>query len=397
MRNKFLSFFFLVLISSPLSIFAAGWLSISPLKHELSLNPGQTQTVSIKVTNNEQTPVTIYTSREDFTTSDDTWTPKFIKPQDQTSDTFSLSNWINIENDNITLSPWETREIRAKVTVPANWEPGWHYWAVFFSMAWANKAQISVVQRYWVLMLVNVAWDIQINWWLNWFSIWQKDSKNIFTEKKDFNTFPILFGTKFKNDWNTHLKPTWKIELVDENWEILKNIWKETISNAQWAYMWEKMVDYIPVNDGNWNVLPKSERKFESNWEWFWYQVLNEDWTKSVKFKNLTEYYASKAAEKRAYLNFWESIHNRSVNKKIVANLTLNYEWKDNQKKEFKESKVFYVKYNEQYVWVNYFLVLLILLIIWGSVYYFVVVSPKQKEKLKQQLLEEIQKNNWQK
>ncbi|MDD4530127.1 MAG: hypothetical protein PHO80_01075, partial [Candidatus Gracilibacteria bacterium] len=63
-------------------------ISISPLKYELAVNPGETKDVTVKVTNNEETAVTLYTSKEDFTSSDDTGTPKFIKPQDQTNDEY---------------------------------------------------------------------------------------------------------------------------------------------------------------------------------------------------------------------------------------------------------------------------------------------------------------------
>lgn len=374
----------------------ATWISISPLKYELAVNPWETKDVTVKVTNNEETAVTLYTSKEDFTSSDDTWTPKFIKPQDQTNDEYSLSNWIKIEWDNLTLAKWETREIKITVTVPPKWEPGWHYWAIFFAAGWAGGWQVAVIQRLWVLLLINVSWDIKVSWWLSGFQVWLKQD-NKFIEKDVFDNFPIIFDTKFKNEWNTHLKPTWKIELVDESWDVLKNIWKETLTSPAWAFVWEKMVDYIPVNDWGWNVLPKSERRFESIWEWFWYQILNEDWTKSVKFKNLTDYYADKASEKKSFLNFWESIHSRTVNKKITANLTLNYEWKDKEKKEFKETKTFQVKYNEQYVWLNYFMIIFSLILVLGLAYYFIIHSPKAKETLKKQLMEEMKKNSWQK
>jgi hypothetical protein len=53
---------------------------------------------------------------------------------------------------------------------------------------------------------------------------------------------------------------------------------------------------------------------------------LNEDGTKSVKFKNLTEYYADKASEKAQYLMFWQAINTRKVSKKITAKFELAYE-----------------------------------------------------------------------
>lgn len=371
--------------------FANANLSISPLKYEFTINTWETKTETIKVTNNDKTPITLYTSKEDFIAWDDSGTPTFVKPQDQKTEEYSLSNWITSQTDNLTLAPGETREVSFTVSVPKNWEPGWHYGAIFFSPGTPNSWQVAVVQRLWVLVLVNIPGNIRVAWDLSNFDLWTKNDKE-FKSSSEFDNFPIYFETKFKNDGNIHIKPKWKVVLIDDSWEVLKNIWKESLTSPAGAFIWEKMVDYIPVNDWLGNVLPKSERKFESIWEWFGYQELKEDWAKIVKFKNLTDYYASKAAEKRAYLQFWEQIHQKTVNKQITANLTLEYEWKDKEKKEFKKTKTFTVKYNEQYVWVNYTVVIVIIIIIGWIIYYFAIFVPKSKEKLKKQLLEEMNK-----
>lgn len=122
------------------------------------------------------------------------------------------------------------------------------------------------------------------------------------------------------------------------------------------------MVDYLPINDTFGNVLPKSKRTFDSLWQGFGYQELQADGTKLVKFKDLTQYYADKT--KQTYLQFWQSVHMRSVDKKITANLSLSYEGKDKEKKDFKDTKVFSVQYDEQYVGVNYWMVIIVLLIV---------------------------------
>lgn len=384
--SKILLWMFLFASFIPVSL---ANLSISPLKHEFNINPWQSRSEIIKVTNNSESPITLYTSKEDFVAWDDSWTPTFVSSKNKTSDEFSLSNWINIENWTITLAKWETREVRFTVNVPKDWEPGWHYWAIFFSPWAPSWAQVAVVQRLWVLILINVSWDVKIDWSLKTFQSWQKkDSK--FSEQSDFKDFPIVFETKFENNWNVHIKPSWKITLVDEDWKTLTSIWKEAIINPAWAYIWEKLVDYIPVNDSNGNVLPKSSRKFESIWEWFWFQELKEDGTKIVKFKSLTDYYADKSAEKKTYLKFYESINSRKVNKKITATLELNYEWKNKEKKDFKDSKTINVEFVEQYVWINYYMlwwVIVLILIVW---YYVVVIKPKNKAKLREELLKEL-------
>lgn len=323
MKKILFIFAFISLLFSPNFTFAS--LSISPLKFEFDITSSASTKEKIKVTNTWDTPITLYSSKEDFIAWDDTGTPQFVKPENQTNPEYSLSNWITIEDENITLAPKESREVYFSVKVPQNAEPGWHYAAVFFSPGAPVWAQVAVVQRLWVLILVNVPGEVQIEGNLNTFKIWEK-LENTFTEKQTFQTFPITFQTIFENSWNVHLKPVWKITLVDENGEILKNVGKETLSSPAGAYIWEKMVDYIPINDTLWNVLPKSQRRFEIDWMGFWYSVLNDDGTKSVQFKNLEEYYADKASENAKYLMFWQSINSRTVEKKITAQFELAYE-----------------------------------------------------------------------
>lgn len=371
--------------------FAHANLSISPLKHELTIEAGKEKSEIIKVTNNSDTPITLYTSKEDFIAGDDTGTPTFVKPQNQTSDVYSLSNWISIENANITLAKGETREVRFSVKVPEKWEPGGHYGAIFFSPGAPSGAQVAVVQRLGVLILINVPGNIQIAGSMESFQIGKK-LENKFASATAFNAFPIIFETKFKNDGNTHLKPTWRIELINENGDTLKNVGKEAITSPAGAFIGEKMVDYIPVNDGLGNVLPKSERRFESTWEGFGYQELQADGTKMVKFKDLTSYYADRAAEKRAFLQFWESIHTRTVDKTITANMTLSYEGKDKEKKDFRDSKKITVQYDEQYVGINYLVIIIVLWLLAALGYYVFIAVPASKERLRKELTEAIDK-----
>jgi hypothetical protein len=256
-----------------------------------------------------------------------------------------------------------------------------------------KDGQVAIVQRLGVLVLINVPGNVEIRGELSGFQIGKKNGENAFSEAGQFDTFPIAFETKFKNGGNTHLKATGKIELVDENGEILKNVGKESIVSPAGAFVGEKLTDYIPVNDGFGNTLPKSERRFESIWEGFGYKVIAEDGKSEVKFKNLTEYYASKAAEKRAFLQFWESINTRTVNKKITANMTLGYEGKDREKKEFKDKKEFTISYEEQFVGMNYTVIGIAAVAILALLLYIFVIVPRSKAKLKSELLREMNGN----
>ena len=122
-------------------------LSISPLKHEFTIEAGAEKSATVLVTNGTDAPITLYTSKEDFVAGDDTGTPMFIKLKDQVSETFSLANWIQIESENITLAKGESREIRFTIKVPKNSEPGGHYGAIFFSPGVPKDSQVSTVYK----------------------------------------------------------------------------------------------------------------------------------------------------------------------------------------------------------------------------------------------------------
>ncbi|MDD2565681.1 MAG: DUF916 domain-containing protein [Candidatus Gracilibacteria bacterium] len=387
MNFKKISFF---IVSFLMTLqFANANLSISPLKHEFNVNPGETKSELIRVTNNDNSPITLYTSKEDFIAGDETGTPSFIKPKDKKNDEFSLSNWIKLENETITLAKGETREVRFTVNVPANGEPGGHYGAIFFSPGAPSGAQVAVVQRLGVLVLINVSGDLKIEGNLTDFAVGAiKDKK--FESASTFGNFPITFQTKFSNDGNVHIKPTGKIVLTDENGNELKNVGKESLVNPNGAFIGEKLVDYIPVNDSLGNVLPKSIRKFESIWEGFGYQELKEDGTKIVKFKNISDFYKDKKVENKEYLNFWETVKTRKTDKKITAKLELNYEGKDKIKKTFTDSKVITVSFDETYVGISLWIIGAIIIVLLAGIYYFIVLKPQLSEKLKARLREEI-------
>lgn len=320
--------FLFVLISI---VFWFSWVqanfTLSPLKFEYDLqnfNPVQDK---IKVTNSWDTPITLYSSKEDFIAGDDSGAPKFVPPEDQVNTQMSLSNWITVEDQNITLAPKETREINFTLQIPNNAEPGWHYAAIFFSPGVPGWAQVAVVQRLWVLVLVNVPGEVKIDGNVKNFEIWKTSGDN-FVKSDRFDGLPIIFQTIFQNSWNVHLKPTWKITLIDENGNTLKNIWKQPLLSPSGTFLGETLVDYIPVNDSLWNVLPQSQRKFQHIWEWFGYTVLNDDGSKSVKFKDLTTYYADNAAQQAQFLMFWESIKTRTVEKKNDSSIWTDLHWK---------------------------------------------------------------------
>jgi len=371
-------------------------ISISPLKHELEIEQWSQEVKTIKITNKSESPITLYTSSEDFTAWDETGQPKFLKPEDQEFPELSLSNWIELNEKNITLSPFETKEVNFTIKVPKNWEPWGHYGAVFFSPWIQSWVEVGFAKRIWVLVLINVPWDTLISGNLEKIEIWKLENES-FETSSSFDTLPIVFKTEFKNSGNIHLKPKWKIELIDEDGKRLEKIWKETLKSINGAFIWEKLVDYIPINSVEWNVLPKSTRVFNSLWEWFGYSIINEDGTRGVEFKTIEEYYLNKGNEQKQYLSFWEALHIRKVKKRIIAKYEFSYTSKDAETKSFQWEKSFHIEYKEKYIGLNYLVISLIIIILWGWLYLFAYFIPKNKGKkeaeMRKKILEEMKNN----
>ena len=138
--------------------------SVSPIKYELSWDPGWSITKTASLRNNWDLPVTIYTWKSDFETKDYSWAPKFLRYSEIVNFDQTMSSWINIDLPDFSINPWEEKDIEFTINIPENATPWWHYWAVFFKNTnsenswWEWNIWINV--DYWILILLNVSWEI---------------------------------------------------------------------------------------------------------------------------------------------------------------------------------------------------------------------------------------------
>lgn len=387
--------------------------TVSPIKYEIEANTWTIITKTAMLFNRTNSIITIYTWKSDFEAKDKSWNPIFIRKNTNDTTWQELSNWINIEQESIDIWANEEKEITFTINIPNNATPGWHYWAIFFKNNNSKNNtqwQIKINVDYWILLLVNVAWEIikeaevedtiivikgsSWNWWYynlviddcpywdftssfydkkcidNWNDILsiiknndiKKQNNTVDTNKKD-DDFNIDFSIPFINTWNTHIKPTGKIKLIDEDWNEIKWIWKKSILNEDWAIIWEKIVDYLPVNDIWWNVLPDTSRNFELQWKWFPYKDYDENWNQIIKYFTPDEYYTNKNLEKLLFLMPWERLNEKICDKNITAVTELSYLDENWEEIKFNSAKDFSVKYKEIYIWLNPYTIALIIII----------------------------------
>ncbi len=396
-------------------------LAVSPIKYEISAATWSIITKTATLYNKSTETHTILTWKSDFQANWTTWNPQFVRKSELVYPEQELSSRIDINTDSFTIAPWEKKDIQFTITIPDNATPGGHYAWIFFKKTNAQSSSWNIVSiniDYGVLVLVNVEWEIVENWdvedtiiysshhrkkkkkddcpivdltksrydwkcydelWIYW-PISDNVNKidNLDSNDLDQTVFNINFETLFVNDWNTHLKPTWKIILTDENWNEIKWIWKELVKNEKWSIIWEQIVDYIPINDNNGNVLPYTKRIFDTEWKWFPYEAYDENWKKIIKYWTPEEYYTRQNIEERWFLMPWERVNERVNHEKINADIQLSYTNKEWEEIEFNSAKEFFVDYKEQYIWLNpYFFILLWLLIL--IIYILWLIFRKKK------------------
>ncbi len=212
---------------------------------------------------------------------------------------------------------------------------------------------------------------------------WEKinnldNSTNDSKEKKE-DDFDVVIAIPVQNQWNTHVKPEWKIILTDENWKIINKVWKKIKTNSKWAIIWEEIVDYIPINDIWWNVLPNTKRTFVQKWQGFPYISYNENWEQEIKYWSPWEYYTNQELNKHTLIFPWQRVCSKEETKKIKAKINLKYKNELGEDEVFNSAKEFEIKYNKKYIWLNpYFFILLWLIFLVFLFIYFIFRKKKK-------------------
>lgn len=375
-------------------------MGVSPIKHEFSVGTGKTITRTITFFNNSNTTYNIYLTAEDCFADDKAGTPKCRAATIWSgSDSTSLATWVHFEWATRFTVParWE-KKINFSVTPPADAIPGGHYGAIFLNNpeGWdAEGNTVKMVRRAWVLLLVNVPGRLVYDTSLGEIEIetplfsapdesadiiknprslptWEAWLKRMMSELDprldspillDTSDFSVSFTIPVKNSWNIHVLPVGRIELYDEDGTILKSIGKESLKSPEWVFLWEKIVDYLPINDEGGNVLPGSDRIYSVLWRGFAYKTIDW-WREVVKFLSPWAYYTSLTENNARVIYPWEKLKIFIASRKIHAKIHLEYLGENNTPVPFDLEKDIYVKYNFIDKGLNLWAILLFVLIV---------------------------------
>lgn len=215
--KKFFQFFFLIFLflffSQPIFSFTIedlpqtevkGDFVLSPGKIEVWLNPGETVTKEITVTNRLGKEMNFYLEIEDFKGSKDPTIPVILLGGEKGP--YSLKDFFKLQVSKFTLKHGQRARIPIEISIPQNAEPGGKYGAVIVATEPQKREGeedektapgVAIVARLASLFFVRVKGNVEENGFL----------KDFQTDKKFYKKPPIFFRLYFENNGNVHLLP----------------------------------------------------------------------------------------------------------------------------------------------------------------------------------------------
>ena len=208
-------------------------LTISPVRMEISGDPGQTLQGELELLNEQKESKTFYSSAQNFEARGESGAPYFLPDTNK-----GLASWITVQ-ESVTLRADERTNIPFTIKIPPGVEAGGYFAAILWgtSPAGQQSGQVSVSGKLGVLILLSVKGEIKEGGGL-------LDLK-IEEGGRFVNALPIKFVYRFSNDGSERVKPTGELKV--------KNLFGFTTVT-------------LNANPQSGNVLPGSIRKFSVVW-----------------------------------------------------------------------------------------------------------------------------------
>lgn len=215
-------------------------LRITPVRQEITLSPGQTDSYTVEVTNVTTAATNVSAVVNDFESDNETGQPRLLVNTDNPSP-FSVKKFIDLPGD-FELDPGQSRSVTISVRVPADALPGGYFGAIRFEAGVGGESgdgQVALSASVASLVLVSVPGDAEEQMSLEYIHALRDGSSSAFHQYP-----PDTIAIRLNNEGNTILKPIGRV----------------TVKN-----MFGKEVHSYEFNGGQirGNVLPKSGRVFE--------------------------------------------------------------------------------------------------------------------------------------
>jgi len=209
-------------------------LTISPVRMEISGDPGQTLGDTLELFNEQDETKTFYSSAANFEARGESGAPYFLPDTNK-----GLASWISVQ-ESVTLKAGERTKIPFTIQIPAKTEAGGYFAAVLWGTSPAGQqgsGQVSIGGKLGVLILLSVKGELKEGGGLLDFKI-EEGGRFV-------NSLPIVFVYRFSNDGSERVKPTGELKV--------KNLFGFTTVT-------------LNANPQSGNILPGSIRKFSVVW-----------------------------------------------------------------------------------------------------------------------------------
>lgn len=213
---------------------------VSPVRVEMSLDPGKSETTTLSVENVTGVTVTAKPIVNDFeASSDESGQPKIILDENASAGSHSFKTLVGTL-PSVTLGPKEKKEVPVKISIPGNAAAGGYYGAIrFISEADTTDKNVALSASVGTIFLVKVSGNLTENLTLVEFTA----AKNGSTGRFFMNAGDMSVVTRLKNTGNIHVKPFGRVQISDRSGKVL--------------------IDYeFNGTEPRSNVLPNSTRKF---------------------------------------------------------------------------------------------------------------------------------------
>jgi len=226
-----ISIYVFILIASFIFASEASALTLSPIRFEISGNPGETIHKEITLINETNKTETYSASYSNFEAQGESGEPAFVAPKD------GLGTWIKTGVGSVVVPAKQQKIVPFTITIPKDAEPGGHFAVIFWGTPTGPSSGVSIGAKTGILVLLSVNGDVETNAGL----------LNFNTVGKQFwySTLPVNFEYRFRNDGGDRIKPQGKIV-------IHNSIFFPT--------------EYLDANLVSGNILPGSTRKFKVDW-----------------------------------------------------------------------------------------------------------------------------------
>lgn len=214
-------------------------LEIAPPVIYLNADPGQTVQAQIFIRDISSGNLIVNGTVNDFVSSGEDGTPKIILDPATDTSAYSIVAWVQAL-PSLLLIPREIKSMTATIKVPKDASPGGHYGVIRFTStppALEGASGVSLAASIGVLVLLTVTGDVTEKLAIEQFSVERNGKKGSF-----FESGPIVFSERLKNNGNVHLQPTGQVSIVD---------------------MFGKKLASVNVNLPPGNILPNSIREFK--------------------------------------------------------------------------------------------------------------------------------------